>query len=105
MRFKPGVCLEDLKPQTGVALGVCNDAYKSFGCEMTVTSVKDGRHMLRSKHYEGRAFDLRIKDVPKDLRRAVVETIKLRLGHVGFDVVWEGVGKPSEHVHVEYDFK
>ena len=105
MKFKPGCRLTDLKPQTVLALFVCDGIFRGFGLEPTVTSVNDSKHMARSKHYTGRAFDLRTKDVPQDDRRALVEKIKLRLTPLGFDVVWEAVGRPSEHLHLEHDPK
>ena len=105
MRFKPGCRLEDLKAQTVLAMAVCDGIYRGFGLEPTITSVNDSKHMARSRHYTGRAFDLRTKDVPQDHRKALFEKVRQSLGPIGFDVVWEAVGRAAEHIHVEFDPK
>ena len=106
MKFKAGVRLsEDLKPQTVFALLLCETLYSTWGVEPTVTSVNDGTHMRRSKHYTGRAFDLRIKDVPRDHRGRLVDDIRKRLVPLGYDVVWEAQDRPNEHLHIEFDPK
>jgi len=106
MRFKVGVKLDDLKPQTVLALVVCNEVYRDHGEQMTVTSVNDGMHMTGSLHDDGKAFDLRTKSIDSDkTKRSIVNKITHRLARLGFDVVFEAVGDPNEHLHVEYDPK
>jgi len=100
VRFGVGVSLRDLKPQAVVGLLVCDRIYAAHGQAMTVTSVNDSSHMVRSKHYEGRAFDLRINDLPAEVREQIGVELQHELTPLGFDVVIE-----SDHFHVEHDPK
>ena len=100
MRFKAGCSLRDLRPETVVALLVCDRIYAAHERQMTVTSVNDGSHMVRSRHYEGRAFDLRINDLPAEVREQIGVELQHELTPLGFDVVIE-----SDHFHVEHDPK
>ena len=60
--------------------------------EMVITSAKDGKHKDGSKHYEGKAVDLRIRD----FYDAWITYLKQSLGK-DWDVVLE-----DDHIHVEY---
>lgn len=104
LSLKPGVKLQMLQPQCVLALMICASVYESMGAQTcVVTSINDGKHSDLSLHYEGYAFDLRTKDFQGDglaLRDAIAEA----LGR-NFDVVLESIGKPNEHLHVEYDPK
>ena len=105
MTFKRGVALEELKPQTVLALVVCDGLYRDQGVAMVVTSVNDGRHMARSKHYTGAAFDLRTKNIPESKRGVLLAQVSAALAPLGFDVLWESEGLRNEHLHVEWDPK
>lgn len=100
--FKAGVQLFDLKPQTVLALILCRQVYDNHQQpSMTVTSINDGRHMQRSKHYEGAAFDLRTKGTGEGA--SLAHEIRGLLRPLGFDVLFEGEGSENEHIHVEWD--
>ena len=104
IRFKTGCMLKDLKPQTVIALMLCRQIYKeNFIAEMVVTSVNDGKHMARSKHYTGEAFDLRTKSTGRSTQ--IASEARRVLGPLGFDVVFEAAGEINEHLHVEWDPK
>lgn len=72
----------------------------NFGLPV-VTSGDDGKHRAGSLHYVGLAEDYRTNDLPKE-KHLAIERVRLRLGQ-NFDVVFENIGKPDEHLHVEYD--
>lgn len=65
--------------------------------EMTITSGKDGNHMVGSKHYTGEAVDIRTSDMKKPI--TVHLAIKTALGK-DYDVIYE-----IDHIHAEYDQK
>ena len=64
---------------------------------MTITSARDGKHMLNSLHYKGCAIDIRCRDMKNPLM--VSKGLNDILGR-DFDVIFEG-----DHIHIEYDKK
>jgi len=83
---------------------VANDVYRSFGSDMVVTAIGNGRHMVNSLHGKGLAADLRIKygpqkgGLPPDKWEMITAVIQSRLPN--FDVILE-----TDHIHLEYDPK
>lgn len=72
------------------------------GHTLMVTSIVTGDHGPVSFHYNYRAIDLRIHDIPQLMRPGVVRDLAAHLGRP-YQVIWEDQGKPNEHVHVEFD--
>lgn len=71
---------------------------KKYGSELVITSVNDGKHMVDSLHYKGRAMDIRTWYIQgRELQ--VVAELKRELGP-DYDVVLE-----KDHIHIEYDPK
>ncbi|MEE9413349.1 MAG: hypothetical protein V3V22_09900 [Methylococcales bacterium] len=66
------------------------------GRDAMITSARDGRHMISSLHFSGKAIDLRTRDMGGKEKK-VVEALKKKLG-TSFDIVLE-----SDHIHLEYD--
>ena len=67
---------------------------------LTITSAQDGKHMEKSKHYQGDAIDVRVFDVGNDTANTkFVPLIRVILGK-DFDVIFE-----QDHIHIEYDPK
>ena len=65
-----------------------------------VTSANDGEHMNESRHFQNRAFDIRIKNIIGGVQheaRQWAERIQVELGD-DYDVLLE-----KNHIHVEYD--
>ena len=109
MIFKHGVEPWHLVPQVVMALQVCEFVYEKHAIwashenEMVVTSLCDGQHGHRSYHYSGRAVDLRVHNIENP--EYVYTQIAIRLRHIGFDVLLEGMGTEDAHIHIEYDPK
>lgn len=97
--IKEGVDLRDLHPKIWDALIAAAWYYGSLKHQFTVTCGQDGAHMRGSRHYNGRAVDLRVRMIPVDVREVFVEGLKRRLGW-GYDVVLR-----PDHIHVEWDPK
>ena len=106
MKFKAGVKLTGLQPQTLLAMQIVDRVFQEEMLrEPTCTSANDGKHMTNSKHYKGFAFDLRTKDIQTSAKLAVFNSLYERLHHIGFDVIQESLGLDGEHLHLEYDPK
>lgn len=100
MKLKPGVDIRGLKPEIVLAMMLIEPILNRHTPEgLVVTSVKDGKHMPTSLHYQGLAFDIRTRDMQPVMIKACLEEIKGVLGYQ-FDVVFEG-----DHIHVEFDPK
>lgn len=98
MRIKKGVDLCGLKPEMipaflAVAHVFANTRY-SGGCPV-ITSVVEGKHSPKSKHYRGFAIDVRTH-MGRGTRMRIWRALKESLP--GFDVVDEG-----SHIHIEWD--
>lgn len=105
IRLKPGVKLTDLAPQVVLAIAAAESIWFKHGqTTLVVTSCNDGSHKPTSLHYRGRAVDLRSKALPEFARQEAVQELREALG-VEFDVLHEGIGSATEHVHCEYDPK
>lgn len=94
--IKPGVRIEGMTPEILLAVVVAHELFREQAQTVTVTSCTDGRHKDGSKHYTGRAVDLRLPTAGKE---RIVEQLAVRLSNE-YDVVLEG-----DHIHVEYDPK
>jgi hypothetical protein len=108
MRFKPGTGIRDLTPQALLAIQVVERVCLNrlgLGYEPTITSADDRKHGPNSLHPSGNAIDVRTKDMRREELAEIFVDIKKRLESLGFDVVLEAVGKPQEHIHIEYDPK
>jgi len=105
MQLKLGVRLEKLQPQTVLAMLVVNDVCWRWGVECVLTSVNDSKHMAKSWHYEGRAFDVRTKYPELDGREQEFRDEVARDLGPNYDVTIEAIGTEDEHLHVEYDPK
>ena len=101
-RQKYGVYLESLLPAMDTAgIEVVHCFHVVMGDEYVpvITSGNDyPYHKRNSKHYQNAAMDFRIKDVPVENRRQLVEMVQQKLG-ARFRVLWEK--GEAEHLHVE----
>ena len=81
-------------------VSVIDEVYiETTGREVTITSARDGDHMHNSLHYEGKALDLRTRDIARDTAEKITVKLQNKLGR-DYDVVNE-----KDHIHVEYDAK
>ena len=101
-RQKPGVYLESLLPvmdTAGIEVVHCFHKVMDDDYVPVITSGNDyPYHKRESKHYKNAAMDFRIKDVPLNKRREIVEMAQVKLGE-RFKVLWEK--GEMEHLHIE----
>lgn len=101
MKLKNDVGLTNVQPPIWYAVGVADQVYRSFGYELVVTSLNDGKHMDGSFHYKGLAVDLRIHNIKTATEcQTIYAKLHNTLDFFGFDVILE-----ADHIHVEYDPK
>ena len=108
IRVLSNVKLDNLQPQMVLAVQII--ATRSATC--IITAGSDGKHMIGSKHYTGKALDFRVHhlftEYPTAARALALQGwaqgIREDLGSC-FDVILEDVNEANEHLHVEYDPK
>ena len=101
-RQKEGVYLESLLPAmdtAGIEIVHCFHQVMGDDYVPVITSGNDyPDHKPNSKHYKNAAIDFRIKYIPVEKRREIVEKAQDKLG-LRFRVLWEK--GETEHLHVE----
>ena len=105
MRLKDSAIPKGLKPQALLAMIIMDEVYKEDGYRFVVTSLNDSKHRDNSYHYDGYAFDCRVRSQywqqshypDEDNARLLVSLAKERLGPC-YDVIYEG-----NHIHCEYN--
>lgn len=95
--IKPGVRIDWLTPQLVLAAVAAYHIYDFYGEAFMITSGNDGKHMVGSLHYCGRALDIAR---PKTVDTAVIlELLRETLGE-SYDILDE-----LDHIHIEFDPK
>lgn len=106
MIYKAGVVVWNMHPKIESLLedgGFLDHTFwRMAGRQCIVTSCREGKHGTKSLHYKGRAFDIRTNDLPS------MKTVEIHLAlreelDAEYDIVLEWLGKPNEHIHIEYD--
>ncbi len=97
-KLKPLVRPEGVSSEILLAIWVAEEVYRELGAkQFVITSLTDGKHKIGSKHYCGKAVDLRIWVLDEDKRKPAVEKIQHRLA-AGYIVLLE-----SDHIHIQYN--
>lgn len=108
LKLKSNVKLSGLSTQVLLAIQVAHAIWAADKePEMVVTSINDSRHSLKSKHWTGDAFDLRVRDPISGKWVSMVPSKIARLRECltdDYDVVDETDGD-GPHIHIEYDPK
>lgn len=114
--LKPGVNVDHVTPGLAWALFRVHGVYERCGYDsMTITSADDYDHGQRgvpdaidprTLHGKGRAADIRTRGTSEDFKRSLVDRVRAALtinGLCDFDVLLEGLGAESEHLHIEQE--
>ena len=98
--FKRGVRSDGIQPEASHIIVVAHRVWQRYlRRDLTVTSITDGKHSANSLHYQGKAVDLRNRDLEDHQQEVAVQELRRHLGSA-YDVVLE-----PTHIHVEYDPK
>lgn len=88
-------------PAFSLAATVLKTAYAMYGAQCVVTSGKDGKHSAKSAHYQGKAMDLRISNLPPSLDRMEF-AFRLSLALVECCGPEWYVVLEKDHLHIEF---
>lgn len=102
IRWKDTCRFDDLHGAIVLALLRADALYAVQGVDCWITSSNDSAHMLGSKHFIGRAVDLRSHHLPANERREFHHKLRVALGPQ-FTVLYESPGQPNEHYHVQFN--
>lgn len=106
MIIKPTAVIDYLCTEMFFACGVVEAAFSRTSYKAVVTCGRDSHdNKPLSLHHKGLALDYRIKQVPIEMRKDLVERINGILNPLGFDVLHESIGTENEHIHIEWDPK
>ena len=72
-----------------------------FDHPVIVTSGKDAAHVASSKHYEGKAVDLRISNLSQDEQPAMLLVLRVLCKQYGLAMFDETYAPGMGHVHIE----
>lgn len=99
--FKNGAGFVGAVPEPMVrAIDAVARVWSRFGRrEVVITSANDSEHMAGSLHYRNLAIDVRLRDIPADIRAAMVAAVASELPE--YTVILEDTG--VVHMHIEYD--
>lgn len=93
------VNIQGIRPELVLAIVITNQVFQSYGAELIITSILNGRHSRKSLHYTGSAFDIRIKHLAELTINKIYRQLKESLLE-DFDIILE-----SNHIHIEYQPK
>jgi len=99
VKLKDDVSTRGVRPELLFAMIVASEVFMRSGSEMTITSISDGMHMFKSRHFDGAAFDFRIYHLDRKRIDKIIAEIKDGLNQ-DYDVVLE-----KDHGHIEYQPK
>lgn len=105
MKLKAGVNPTGIQPEILLAIAIVSQIYKEHGYDAVITSLFDGvhgEHTLHKRDGKCRAVDFRTKQLTQIDKELMIPTIKDALGD-SYDVIFESLGEPNEHLHIEYD--
>ena len=103
LRWKDSVRFDKLHGAIVLALMRAERIFEDAGEDCWITSGNDSEHMVGSKHYDGRAVDLRLHHITNTATRTlVVSRLRAALGPE-YTLLHEDPGKPDEHAHLQFN--
>lgn len=100
---KLGCKLDGIQPELLLGIIIMHGVFEKHGFDLMVTEATGSKHMVGSLHYKGLAADIRTHDIPTDaMKYQILNDCVHALGS-DFDLILENIGKPIEHLHLEWD--
>ena len=110
MRLKNGVSSAGVKTEILLIIPMVEQVFNEYGKELIITSITDGKHSKNSLHYEGLAFDCRIRHLIPNFKSFQNQTLKAMVAEIA-QKIREKVGSQYDvvqertHIHIEFDPK
>ena len=103
MKLKIGVRLWRIDSKIHVAMGVALAIFRHHAPMKTcvVTSLNDGTHDPKSKHYAGEAVDLRTRDLTVEEGDAILADLRIVLEEEGLEILDERQDKSHFHIQLK----
>ena len=107
----PDISLDNTHPAIWSAVSVAAEVWAKWRVDLVITAANEAGHTTNpdpAKQFHRlsdgtcRAVDLRVWNLPVDVRREAAEELQSRLG-LDYDVIYERPGEAGAHIHVEYD--
>jgi hypothetical protein len=102
IRWKDTCRFDDINGAIVLAILRADALFAAAGVDCWITSLNDSTHMLGSKHFIGRAVDLRSHHLPEADRAEFHHKLRVALGPQ-FTVLYESPRKPNEHYHIQFN--
>lgn len=105
LSLKKSAIPKDLKPQALLLLMIVKEIHDEMELDLTLTSLNDSRHKVDSYHYDGYAFDTRVRtawrntaNYPNEEQcKQIVKEVQKRAGPCFF-ALYE-----HDHIHFQYN--
>ena len=94
--FKTNTTLNNVEPAVLRGILLAGETYNEYGVNLIVTGISDGIHKTGSLNYRGKAFDLRVWNIPPLQRAPLYLDLVKSMGDQ-----WK-VGWVDDHIHLEY---
>lgn len=105
IRIGPKARIQGLRPELNMLNLVLLGILQKYGAVMILTHGIDGVHSRASIHYSGGAEDLVFAlSLELEQKQQIVQELRDSAGQ-DFDVLFEDVGTPNEHLHIEWQPK
>lgn len=102
IRWKDSCRFDDLHGAIVLAIVRADAIFAGAGLDCWLTSLNDSTHMTGSKHFIGRAVDLRVHHIPDAQRGEIAHQMRVALGPQ-FTVLYESAGTPNAHLHIQFN--
>lgn len=108
IQLKAGVRIFGIRPEVVLAVSVAEGIWLKAGTDtLVITAGIEGTHAdgtggtCPSGHYDGRAVDVRTKNLLAGQAPNVVKMLAVALGP-DFFILHEDIGGANEHCHIEF---
>lgn len=100
IKIKDGVMFKELNIYTITIIRAILDCWPLRYPAPVITSARDGKHKIKSLHYEDMALDFRTYDMKSKELSIFIHDLKQFLSDSVYDIVLE-----KDHLHIEADLK
>ena len=102
MKYKIGVRAWEIDSRIHLAIGIAFAVFRRHSqAPFVVTSLNDGNHDPKSKHWLGQAVDFRSRDLAQDQGDAILAELGPLLEEEGLEILDERQDKSHFHIQLK----